>query len=388
MLDEVTQRPAAPEAAEAPRRHWDESERLAALRAYGILDTSPEPDFDNIAQIAAAICETPIAVINFVEDVRQWFKSEIGLGVRETPLDVSICRHAILERDFFVVPDTTKDSRFACNPLVTGDPHLRFYAGALLETPEGLPLGTVCVLDYQPRQLTEKQRVALKGLARQVMAQLELRRALRSREEALMERRRAEEQQNLLLREMHHRVQNTLSTVQAIMASTARSARSLEEFQTAFSGRLISLARTHSILTQDREEAASLRDLLRLELSPYTDRMRQRVVLDGPDIMLPSSIAVPISMAIHELTTNAAKYGALSGPSGSIAVRWSTAERKLGLEWTESGGPPVEVPDRQGFGSSLLQRVLAAQIKADVNCEFRREGLRFTMTAPLAQAGG
>jgi GAF domain-containing protein len=158
---------------------WSERERLEALRAYGVLDTPPEPAFDEIAEIAALVCRAPIAVVNLIDDTRQFFKAEIGLGVRETPVDVSICAHAILQGDLFVVPDTTRDSRIADNPLVTGEPNLRFYAGALLETPEGLPLGTVCVLDYAPRPegLTNEQARTLRSLARAVMAQLELRRS-------------------------------------------------------------------------------------------------------------------------------------------------------------------------------------------------------------------
>lgn len=152
----------------------DEEARLAALNAYGILDTPPEPAFDDITELAALICDTPIAVINFVDRHRQWFKSEQGLGVRETPLDISICAHVILQSELFVVPDTRQDARFACNPLVTGEPYLRFYAGALLKSPEGFPLGTLCVLDHQPRELTEKQRIALTALASQVMNNLEL----------------------------------------------------------------------------------------------------------------------------------------------------------------------------------------------------------------------
>src|SRR6478735_523671 len=105
---------------------WRESERLAALRSYGILDTPLEEDFEDIVRIAAHVCKAPISVINLIDETRQWFKAEIGLGVRETPLDVSICAHAILQPGLFVVDDTTKDARFSCNPLVTGKPHLRF----------------------------------------------------------------------------------------------------------------------------------------------------------------------------------------------------------------------------------------------------------------------
>ncbi len=160
---------------------WEESDRLKALEAYDILDTPLEKDFDDIARVAALVLKMPISVVNFIAEKRQWFKAEVGLGVRETPLDVAICTHAILQRGLFVVPDTTLDERFRDNPLVTGEPHLRFYAGALLETPEGLPLGTMCVLDYQPREFSEQEGFVLQSLARQVMTQLELRRALRER---------------------------------------------------------------------------------------------------------------------------------------------------------------------------------------------------------------
>lgn len=132
--------------------HSAEAFRLVALRHYGILDTPRKGDFDEVVAIASAICETPISVINLIGNGRQWFKAEVGLGVRETPLDSSICAHAILQLGLFVSPDTTQDPRFADNPLVTGDPRLRFYAAALLETRGALPLGTVCVVDYKPRE--------------------------------------------------------------------------------------------------------------------------------------------------------------------------------------------------------------------------------------------
>ncbi len=155
-----------------------EQRRLAALESYNVLDTPREQDFDDIAQLASAICGTPIAVVNLIGDGRQFFKAEVGLGVRETPLDSSFCARAILEQDFMVVPDATKDPRFDCNPLVTGAPHIRFYAGALLKSDDGLAIGTVCALGYEPQELSESQKASLKALARQVMSQLELRRTM------------------------------------------------------------------------------------------------------------------------------------------------------------------------------------------------------------------
>ncbi|WP_293825756.1 PAS domain-containing protein [uncultured Brevundimonas sp.] len=166
------------------RPSWDENERLEALRSYGVLDTEREVAFDDVVNLIAEICQAPIAVVNLIDADRQWFKAERGLGVRETPLATSFCAKALLEQDGMVVPDAAQDPRFACNPLVTEAPHLRFYAGRLLKSPQGLPLGTLCVLDTKPRPqgLTPLQEMALTTLAGQVTSQLELRRALLERD--------------------------------------------------------------------------------------------------------------------------------------------------------------------------------------------------------------
>ncbi len=161
-----------------------EARRLEALASYDILDTPTEHAFDEVAALASQICETPIAVVNLIGEGRQFFKAEVGLGVRETPLESSFCAKAILEEDFLLVPDATQDPRFDCNPLVTGEPGLRFYAGALLKTEDGLPIGTLCVLDTRPRDLSPLQQQTIKVLAHQVMAQLELRRALAARSDS------------------------------------------------------------------------------------------------------------------------------------------------------------------------------------------------------------
>ncbi|WP_231562413.1 response regulator [Sphingomonas sp. 35-24ZXX] len=169
----------------SPPPVWSEAERLAALLRYGIIDTPKEPEFEDIVRLASDVFDAPISVVNLIASDRQWFKAEIGIGARELPLDVSICAHAILQDDLFIVPDTLLDERFRNNPLVNVDGGLRFYAGALLKTQEGLPLGTVCVLDTCPRPegITDRQRLTLEVLARQVMTQLELRRAVAQRDE-------------------------------------------------------------------------------------------------------------------------------------------------------------------------------------------------------------
>jgi two-component system cell cycle sensor histidine kinase/response regulator CckA len=162
----------------------DEELRLQALRERQILDTAPEQAFDEIAQLAAQICEVPISLITLIDSDRQWFKARHGVEVSETPREIAFCNHALDGgEELFVVPDLTKDERFIKNPLVAGQPELRFYAGAPLVTSEGYVLGTLCVLDSAPRSLSPLQEKALSTLSRQVMAQIELRRMLALRGE-------------------------------------------------------------------------------------------------------------------------------------------------------------------------------------------------------------
>jgi hypothetical protein len=158
----------------------NESKRLKVLWQYDVLDTVPEEVFDDLTELAARICEAPIALITLVDEKRQWFKSKVGVTVSETSRDVSFCAYAITQSELFIVPDATRDERFANNPLVTSEPKIRFYAGAPLITPDGHALGTLCVIDRVPRELRPDQKQALRILARHVVSQLELRR--RSRE--------------------------------------------------------------------------------------------------------------------------------------------------------------------------------------------------------------
>jgi PAS domain S-box-containing protein len=203
----------------------------------------------------------------------------------------------------------------------------------------------------------------------------------------ITDRKRAENQQALMIRELHHRVRNTLATVQAVMRTTARASATIEEFEEAFVGRIDSLSKTHELLTENFDQAVALATLLSNELDAYDDGACQRVRLKGPPVELPSVLAVPIGMALHELTTNAAKYGSLSMIGGVVEVTWSvrieSGARRLHVEWIEQDGPAVKPPTRKGFGSRLLEHVLARQIGADVTVDYDPDGLRARIIVPL-----
>lgn len=237
-------------------------------------------------------------------------------------------------------------------------------------------LGNVTILErpFHPSVLLSAVQAAQRARGRQFQARA-----------YLEEQRRSEANKELLIRELHHRVKNTLAIVVALIRSGARSSESIDTFAHTFSERIWSLGRTHGLLIEGGWRDASLRDMLANELSAFTDIKGPRVRLEGPTVMLSPELAVALGMAFHELATNAVKYGAFSTPLGRLTVSWATTEEqmpRLNLRWQERDGPAVVAPVRAGFGTELIGRLLVSK-QAQTEFTYEHHGFAFRLSMPL-----
>ena len=196
-------------------------------------------------------------------------------------------------------------------------------------------------------------------------------------------RRRAEDHRDLLVNELSHRVKNTLATVQAIAAQTLRNAGVEPAVQQALEARLITLSNVHNVLTDENWGSAALREVIAAALRPHSEPDRERFIVNGPALRVRPQSAVALSMALHELCTNAVKYGALSVETGHVEVEWQATGGRFRLRWRERGGPPVVRPSRKGFGSRLIGRGLAAELLGEARIEYEPAGVVCTVDAPL-----
>jgi two-component sensor histidine kinase len=359
-------------------REGSEEARLAALAAFDILDTSAEEGFDDIVHLAREICATPVALVSLVAADRQWFKAKIGFDACETPIEQSVCAHALGSTDLLIIPDLTLDPRTRENTLVTGEPRIRFYAGAPLIMSTGVIIGTLCVIDdvARPFGLTPAQAESLQRLARQVMAQISLRQALR-------EQQKVEQQRQLLNAELAHRLKNTLTMVQAMANQTLRGVTE-QDAVAAFKKRINVIAAAHDVLLRESWAAADMGAVVRAALGIFD--VSSRFDVSGPEITIGPRATLSVSMLIHELATNALKYGALSTEGGRVSVAWSLEPTghavDIVLRWAETGGPPrAKEPTRRGFGSRLISTGLVGT--GDCEIDYAAEGLQARFRASL-----
>jgi len=337
--------------------HPRQAERLATLHSYDILDTPKESDFDDIVQLAANICRTPISVVNFIDAERQWFKAEVGLGTRETPLETSICSHVILEQDFTLIEDTHLDSRTSDNELCIPDDGLRFYAGALIKAENGLPIGTLCVLDTKPNTLDAEQQQALTVLARRVMRELELRRALKA--------------QTVLRDEMDHRVKNSLSSIAGAIRLYKSEAQKTGDADAAFDAvrrQLDAVSAVHKAIYLSSDNGS---DTGEVDLQDYMTALAGHlesslpsdvhVTSKAPKFSVRPKIASAIGLISNEFAANTVKHGA--APMAKVQINYdvSVAGEELTLicKNTVPEQRRSEEDTPQGIGARLMKASVA-----------------------------
>jgi signal transduction histidine kinase len=309
----------------------NEDERLASLASYNILDTLQEDDFNAITLLASEICQTPVALISLIDDKRQWFKSAVGTNMSETPKEQAFCAYTIMGTDIMVVPDARNDERFADNPLVTGNPNIVFYAGVPLLNEDGYPLGSLCVIDTEVKELTPKQVDALKALSKQVLAQLELRKKMQVLEQAnatLLE-------SNVFIQKFAsmaaHDIKNPLSSI--LLTSQALQRR-LQKDGDEKSQQLISMSIASSkqllhmvdeMLVYSKAPATLLAGQQSVDLNALLTKIIRLINLpDSIKVQMPlvehtiQASAVALEQIFLNLLTNAVRYN--DKPEGQIRI--------------------------------------------------------------------
>ena len=355
----------------------NEHERLAAVKRYDVLDTPPDGAFDRITAIAARRFQVPIAIISVVDESRIWFKSHHGLDVKQIGRDPGLCASAILSDIPHILPDASKDVRSLANPLVAGDFGLRFYVGVPLRTSDGYNLGTLCVIDKEPRTIDQAQIDDLKDLASVVMDQLELR----------LSSIRAIAQARMLAREIDHRVMNSLQFVSSILTMqghTASSESSAQLKQAADRVKVIARVHRHFYANEPSERVDCLQFIQRI-CADLSHVLGVPITAEGVEAVVQTTKLQPIGLIVNELVINAAKHGA-----GEIQVRLAATEgSQLKLSICDQGpGFPVGFdPARSGNGLGMkLVAALASQLDGSVAAGANPFGCGacFTVTFPAA----
>ncbi|MEO6388123.1 MAG: histidine kinase dimerization/phosphoacceptor domain -containing protein [Croceibacterium sp.] len=321
--------------------------RLAAVRRYDILDSPPDGAFDRITALAARRLKVPIAIISIVDEDRIWFKSHYGLPVEQIDREPGLCASAIMGDTPYLIEDARSDPRSLANPLVAGDFGLRFYAAVPLATSDGHNLGTLCVIDKEPRPIDNDQIEDLKDLASIVMDQLELR--LSSRD--------AVGRANLMAKEIDHRVMNSLQFVSSLLAIQSRSpdvGDSAMHLKLA-ANRVASVAQVHRhFYAEAANEVSCIAFIRRLcdDLAAILDR---KIVVEGDEDMVPAGSIQPIGLIINELVTNAAKYGA-----GKIDVTFQSRDDMYRLIVCDEGRGLPDGFDPHAATAGLGMQVVAS----------------------------
>ncbi|MAY62889.1 MAG: hypothetical protein CML29_11800 [Rhizobiales bacterium] len=364
--------------------HPREEERLDRLTAYEILDTLPESEFDNLVALASKITGAPVSLVSLVDRDRQWFKAKKGLEDNQTGLENSICAHGMSQQDIFEIEDTTADHRTADMEIVRAtDKPVRFYAGAPLMTEDGLPLGMLCVLDHTPRRLDEDQRFALRVLGDQVMAQLELRRRLRTEITVRRELEDSLAERDLLAREVDHRVKNSLAMVTSFLTMQMRREKNPETkkvLQSAAS-RVGAISSLHQELYLSSEHGFVSLPQLGERLSTLLRHAAPAGVsleVEMAPIRVEPAKANAFAVIVNEFITNSFKHAFRGRSSGLVQIVGAQEGRDYRLRLSDDGiGMGEEQdPPAEGLGNRVIMS-MARQLGSTPRFGGSREGYSF-----------
>ena len=370
-----------------------EAQRLAAVRRYDILDTPADGSFDRVTALAAELFAVPISIISLVDRDRIWFKSHHGLDAQQVDRAPGLCASAILQAEPWILTDAKHDVRALANPLVAGEFGLRFYVGVQLVTSEGFNLGTLCVIDREPRVVTEQQIAHLKNLAAIVMDEMEIRlsarRAVSELSQVLSEKDAALRRSEVMAKEIDHRVMNSLQLVSSLLMLQSRELGASEaagELALA-AGRVSAIARVHQhIYLSESVESTDCTQYLKRLCHDLSGMLRSEIlgdiVVEGVDCEIPTARIVPIGLIVNELVTNAAKQGA---GTIKVSLRDDVAEGySLSVSDDGAGLPADFAPSSSG---GLGMKVVSALVRQlDGRLLFGSgdgaRGARFTVVFP------
>ena len=346
-----------------PLSSAQEAARLAVVSRYDVLDTPPDGSFDNVTALAAQLFDVPISIVSIVDHDRIWFKSHHGLDVKQIPRGPGLCASAILQDEPWLVCDARNDIRTLANPLVAGEFGLQFYLGIPLHTQDGYKLGTLCVIDRQPRTVTETQIQQLSRLRALVMDQLELRLSARR---AIGDLQHALNTLRVMSKEIDHRVMNSLQIVGSLLGLQSREASDAEaraQLKLA-ANRVMTVAQVHRHFFVDHDlDTTRFLDFLRRLSGDLVGILRcNHIEVEGEEADLPTAQVVPLALVVTELVTNSVKYGATR-----VRVKFVRSPPGYVLSVRDDGPGLPANQDGQGTGFGMkLVRVLAQQIRAQM----------------------
>ena len=353
--------------------------RLAALTATGLLDTGDEDAFDRAVRLATRLVGAPVGLLSLVDGRRQFFKAHSGLpgevaARRESALSHSLCQYVVTTDRPLAVADARQHDLLRHN-LAVPDLGVIAYLGVPVHAPDGETLGSFCAIDTRPRDWTEGDLEALADIAAFLEDVIALREAARGRQ--------------ILVMELNHRVKNIFSMVGGMIGLSSRTASTAADLASSLRSRLVALSKAHDLVLpaglEGQRAAATLQTIVTTLIEPHQKNESSQFVIEGPAIHLGGSGTTNLALALHEMATNAAKYGALGDPEGTLRVCWTVEDETLTLTWTEETASSAPDEDlEEGFGSTLIDTVVRGSLGGDVRLERRSNGYVYTLRLPMA----